>query len=460
MHFSPLFFGLLLSVCCTHLAQAATLTSQQIRSGLSKNSFQTTLLTLAADKSDDDEFWYWLDLARLQQANGDFNLSIQSFEKGYAILNEYENRATVSLRNVGSFLGSALLSKGSETYYGKGYERTLMHTLNALNYLMLGDFEGASVEMRRMEQRQEFWLKESEERIKEASEEKLKAQRQGNDTSYIPQGYSMAALLEDTDVRSMANNYQDPFSYTLSSIILDISGQSAASGYAGEISLKRALALNPDVSKTFLKLPPVKTSGKPSEKAVPPLPKMEVTVIVLSGEAPSLKIEKIRFPIFNGADYTSIDLPAYNPPLNDITLVSVATGKLRMQPPRLLKSNIMAYKTLKDELPGELAKSVVRGTTKAIAAKQASDHFGVLGGLMASLAMDAGSSFSDAGHRNWEVLPNSGYIAKLEAYKGETLTITLNNQEESFALPTDKKGAVILVSYLTPDNIRIDYVTY
>ena len=31
--------------------------------------------------------------------------------------------------------------KGAETYYAKGYERTLMHTLNGINYAMLGNFE-------------------------------------------------------------------------------------------------------------------------------------------------------------------------------------------------------------------------------------------------------------------------------------------------------------------------------
>ena len=433
------------------LLHASVLTTNQLHSGLWLNNFQTTLTTLASDTSDDDKFWYWLNLARLQQANGDFTTSIQSFEKAYTILDEYENRATISLRNVGSFIGSTLMSKGSETYYGKGYERTLMHTLNALNYLMLNDFEGAAVEMRRMEQRQEFWLKESEAKIKEASQEKEKARRQGNDTTHIPANYSLAAMLEDPEVRALTNNYQDPFSYALGSIIMDISGQSAASGNFGEISLKRALALNPDVSKAFATLP-----NSPSIQNN----KMDVTIIVLTGEAPALKIEKIRFPILRGAVYSSIDLPSYTSPSNDISNVTILTDKLKLQPPRLLKSDLMAYKTLKDELPGELAKSVVRATTKAIAAKQASDHFGNLGGLVASLVFDVGSSYADAGFRNWEMMPNSGYIAKFEAIKKSTVNIKLNNTQESFVLPSDKKGTIVLITYLTPDNIRIDYVTY
>jgi hypothetical protein len=435
------------------LLHASVLTTNQLRSGLSLTNFQTTLSTLTADKADNGKFWYWLNLARVQQANGDFSASIHSFETAYAILDEYENRATVSLRNIGAFIGSSLMSKGSENYYGKGYERTLMHTLNALNYMMLHDFEGAAVEMRRMEQRQEFWLKESEAKIKEASEEQEKARRQGNDTSHIPTSYSLASMLEDAEVRALVNNYQDPFSYALSSIIIDIAGQSAASGDFGEVSLKRALTLNPDVAKAFVKLPSPKAPLLSS-------PKTEVTVIVLTGEAPELKIEKIRFPILHGAVYTSIDLPSYSPPINDIRNITIMTDRLQLQPPRLLKTDIMAYKTLKDELPGELAKSVVRATTKAIASKQASDHFGNLGGLVASLVFDVGSSYADSGFRNWEMMPNSGYISKFEAIQNSTITIKLNNTQESLVLPSDKKGTIVLISYLTSDNIRIDHVSY
>lgn len=447
----------LLALFLTLTVEATSLKPEQLRSSLSDENFESTLATLTADTSDTDELWYWLDLARLQQANGDFKTSIESFEKAFAILDEYENRAKASLRNVGSFLGSALFSKGAETYYGKGYERSLMHTLNALNYTMLSNFEGAAVEMRRMEQRQEFWLQENEERLKEAAEESKKAQQQGNDTTRIPDGYSMGDMLDNPSVRSLANSYQDPFSYTLSKIIFDFSGQSET----GNISLKRALALNPDVSKAFISSPSVQTSKKNNSKKEPQKSqKMEVTLVVLSGLAPSLKLEKIRFPLFNGANYSSIDISSYTPPLNDISLLTISTSTLRVQPPRLLKTDIMAYKTLKDELPGELAKSVVRATTKAIAAKQASDQFGLLGGLVTSLVLDVGSSVADSGFRNWNTLPNSGYLSKFTTNKGDTINIVLNDYQESLTLPSDKKGIIIFVSYLTPNNIRISHVDY
>ncbi len=452
------------SLLCTLQIHAVSMDADALRAGLSKPQFDQTLATLSADTSDQDEFWYWLDLARLQQAKGDFNGSIVSFQKAFDILDEYENRAKVSLRNVGSFLGSTFLSKGAENYYGKGYERTLMHTLNALNYAMLGNFEGSAVEMRRMEQRQEFWLAESEEKIKEAAQDKAKAEKEGNNVSSIPSEYSMSAMLEDDSVRKLANNYQDPFSYALSSILSNIAFPSEN---LGEVNLKRALLLNPDVSKIFVKLPvsapqsKITAKGKKSfPEETPKSAKMDVTVVVLAGEAPSVKIEKIRFPIFHAAEYTSIDLPAYNPPINDLSVVTISTQRLRLQPPRLLQTNALAYKTLKDELIGELSKAVVRATAKAVLAKQASDNFGAFGGLMASLAMDVGSSMADSRFRNWELLPNSGYLSKFEGSEGETLTITMNDRQESFTLPKGKKGVLVLVSYITNDNIRIDHVAY
>jgi hypothetical protein len=101
----------------------------------------------------------------MYQIQKEYQKSIVAFNKAEMILDEYENRAQISLRNIGAGIGSTLFSKGAETYYAKGYERTLMHTLNGINYAMLGNFEGATVEMRKMEKRQEFWLAESESKI-------------------------------------------------------------------------------------------------------------------------------------------------------------------------------------------------------------------------------------------------------------------------------------------------------
>ena len=215
--------------------------TQQLQTGVGhRDSVAKTIAEMEKDTSAQKEMWHWLNLARLYQTTKNYEKSIGAFEKAEDILNEYESRADVSFRNVGAGAGSLLFSKGAETYYGKGFERTLMHTLNGINYAMLGKFENATVEMRKMEKRQEFWLKESEEKVTEAQQKKSEVKGNPN-TDAVPAGYSMGEMLQDEEVRSMANNYQDAFSYSISAIISGIANDAEYF----EISQKRAIALSP-----------------------------------------------------------------------------------------------------------------------------------------------------------------------------------------------------------------------
>ncbi len=442
--FLPILAAVILGGC------TPAVTTAQLQTGVTtKESMNYTISTLEKDKSSQNEMWYWLNLGRLYQVKGEYNSSIGAFNNAEAILNEYENRATVSLRNVGAGAGSFLFSKGAETYYGKGYERTLMHTLNALNYAMIGDFEGAAVEMRKMEKRQEFWLKESEEKIAEAK--KKQRETGGADTSQIPSGYSMAAMLQDPEVRDMANNYQDAFSYALSSIIAKISGDD---GYAA-ISKKRALALSGEADAVFQK-----QSKKQSKKTNSA--EVDVTVVVLSGRAPAVSIEKIRFPLPSLKYYAVLDLPSLKRPMDDPYYVSISTAQgCNATAPRLLKTDKMAYKTLKDELPLELTKSIIRATAKGALAKQASDNGGALAGLATSLIMDVTASTMEKSYRNWEMLPNSGFLARFSAKKGENVYIRVGGEQRSVTIPQNtKNGSLILVSYLSNNNIGVDHVEY
>lgn len=407
-----------------------------------KETFNKAILEMEKDENSKDEMWYWLNLARMYQVQKDYKKSIDAFNQAEIILDDYENRAQISLRSIGAGIGSTIFSKGAETYYAKGYERTLMHTLNSINYIMLGNFEAGTVEMRKMEKRQEFWLKESESKIQEANNKK--SEIQGNpDVENIPAGYSMAKLLEDKDVRDMVNNYQDPFSYSLSSIISKIFGDIEYS----EISKKRAIALSPDAE-------PILNQQKQDETDV------DVQIIVLSGQAPAQTIEKLRIP-FPYTGYLVLDLPSLSAPKRDIPNVLISTSNVQINVTRLLKSDKMAYKTLKDEFPIEITKSIVRATSKGIVSKQANDKGGILGGLASTITMDITANLMEKGYRNWEMLPNSGFLSKISVKRGEKVSIRIGGREELIQIPEDtKNGSLIFVSYLSNNNIGIDNVQY
>lgn len=431
-------------VCLAFLTGCTpTVNTQQLDIGVSqKESFSKVIIEMEKDESSQDEMWYWLNLARMYQVQKEYQKSIDAFNKAEAILDEYENRAEISLRNIGEGIGSTLFSKGAETYYAKGYERTLMHTLNGINYSMLGNFEGATVEMRKMEKRQEFWLKESESKIVESKNKK--SELQGNpDTESIPAGYSMASLLQDEEVKNMVNNYQDAFSYSLSSIISKISNNNEYS----EISKKRAMALSSNAEVLF-------KEQKVQDNNV------EVQVVVLSGQAPAQTIEKLRVP-FPYTGYVVLDLPSLSVSKKDVSNVLISTSDTQLDAIRLLKTEKMAYKTLKDEFPMEITKSLVRATSKGVVSKQAYDNGGILGGLASSIILDATASLMEKSYRNWEMLPNSGFLSKVSVKRGERVLIKIGEREESIFIPENtKNGSLILVSYLTNNNIGIDNVQY
>lgn len=43
----------------------------------------------------------------------------------------------------------------------------------------------------------------------------------------------------------------------------------------------------------------------------------------------------------------------------------------------------------------------------------------------------------EKGYRNWEMLPNSGFISKFTAKRGERVLIRIGGREESVLIPED-----------------------
>ena len=59
------------------------------------------------------------------------------------------------------------------------------------------------------------------------------------------------------------------------------------------------------------------------------------------------------------------------------------------------------------------------------------------------------------------MLPNSGFISKVSVKRGERIFIRLGGREESVLIPENTvNGSLILVSYLSNNNIGIDNVQY
>ena len=457
-------------------------TTDAIRTGIATGSLETLEQDLEETHGAYDEFVTALNLARVYQINGRWADSIKAFEDALLLLEDYENRAIINVRDLLAKTGTVLFSRGSEEYYGVGYERSLLHTFNALNYLMLGDFSGAAVEMRRMDKRQELWLEESQARI----EKHLEKAEQRNTSGEFPPGYSMRNILESQEVRDLINSYQDPFSYSLGSILYRL----AQDPQAAEVSMRRAIALNDNANILFSSVWPGNLSDTPQKEdalpppEIPPLPqfpaneeqtdqstprRQELTVIAFSGLAPALQVENVRVwlpPI----GYILVDLPSYVTPVAGSTpSVSVDDGLTPIDVYPLLRTDLLAYRTLRDEAHMEtisavsraLTRAGVSATTYALArSHRDTQDFAPLIAAVTTVIMDFFASSLAESARNWETLPQTGYLAMTAVPYGSTATIIAGNNTFSIDLPPDVRGVIIMATELSNSNLKVDYVTY
>ncbi|MDR2893219.1 MAG: hypothetical protein LBV80_09085 [Deltaproteobacteria bacterium] len=482
---------------------SSRVSTEDIRTELAYGSYETLTEKMQAAHEAHEEFVTALNLARVLQLQGRWQESIEIYEAGLTLLEEYERRAIINMRELLGEAGSILISRGSLGYYGTGYERTLLHTFNAMNYVMLGDFSGAAVEMRRMEQRQEVWLAEEEYRLREYAE---KRQSIGNPASYddepesLPGQYSMAELLRDPQVRALANSYQDPFSYSLSAIVCRLAGDEE---YAG-VSLRRAALLDPAAGDMFsaawgpgkgvARQRANQTQGLPSyDNWTPNIPRrakkasaatQEVTVMIFSGLAPALNLEQIRIPApYIG--YLMIDLPSYIGSVrgNAPTVELLAPGKsASAASPRssaasakhlaahpLLRIELLAYRTLRDEVRYEIGSAIARAIFRAATAGAAyavarsnddTQAFAGLIGLGVSAIMDLVASGTSSSVRNWELLPAAGFLSMGAVPRGSCLRVTLGADEAEIDLPGEAEGIIVMISQITTSKMRVDYVAY
>lgn len=460
--------GMILPVSLTGCAGRTS--TDDIRSAIASGNVELLEEELKETHESYGEMVTALNLARAYQLGGRWKESIKAFEDAIVLLEEYESRAVVNVREMLAGVGTIFLSRGAENYFGTGYERSLLHTFNSLNYLMLGDFAGAAVEMRRMDQRQTLWLEESQARI----EKYLQDNKSLDSPDALPQGYSMRGLLSDPDVRKLINNYQDPFSYSLGAILYRLAGDFQAA----DVSMRRAVALDDNAGRLFSEAWPAKSKKNPAPH-VPRLPlyessaekpdtHQEVTVIALTGLAPALNVENVRI-WFPAVGYILIDLPSYTKAVTGVEPQAFYANGVPATLYPLLRTDMLAYRTLWDEVRMEYALALTRAATRAgvsaaayIAASSNEDTraYASLIGTLTTVIMDLFASSMAGSVRNWETLPNTGYIAMTNVPRGSSVTISAGNDSHLINLPHDARGVIILANELSNNTIKVSHVTY
>ena len=317
--------------------------------------------------------------AGLCQLQGDFGRSRALFDRADAVAREKDGRALASVTG-GLAQGAAVaVNDAVLPWDGSACDRVLSRTLNAINYLALGDREGALVEVRKAEAYQAV---ERERSRRTASAARDPALAPGVAARCGP----MAAF-----TRQVPNSYENAFTYYLSSQIYRSLGRRGLDD--ARIDLARARELAPRSTAASWRDPAGPGEGPPGTG--------EVVVLYQAGLVPALAQASVDLPLADGT-LLCLAFPFYKdfghaqPPLQ----ITAPTGSLAAGCVADLRP--LVVKALQERMPGLIARGVLGAAAKAAGQRELGERHGELARLFAALTTKAVTA---ADLRSWLSLP-------------------------------------------------------
>ena len=162
---------------------------------------------------------YLLEGGMILHTRGDLEASNAEFEEAEAVIRHYEEKAVVSLSKGTGQAGSIFVNEKTLPYTGEPFEKVLVNTFKASNYLFLHDYEGARVEIRRSFARQKENERMRQEEYERAEEE---AKKRGISSRRVFRAVDVHYQDQSEIVRRAKNLYEDAFAYYLSAIVYEL----------------------------------------------------------------------------------------------------------------------------------------------------------------------------------------------------------------------------------------------
>ncbi len=373
-------------------------------------SFDNCLLSECKSR---DLILYNMERGRIAQIMGNVDMSMDDFKASMDKIKENDEKARISLSNIGANVAATALNDNAIPYTGDGYERVMLYHYQALNYLRKNDVEGAGVEVRRANAEQEEAMKaheaEVEEAQKEAEERKL--------PSFVdnPEFMKRYAQLDEL-AGKVKNSFQNAYTFYVSGFINEML-QQPNDAY---IDYKKALEIYPEniyLQKDVLRLASILKMDEDLNtlklrfKQDPPKETVggcELLVLFEEGFVPQKKQMKIPLPIPK-VGLLAVAFPIYSSiPVSYSTLSILEDGgaELGMTEP-ICDFRALSVKALKEKIPVIVTRQFVRLLAKGAATKVAKNKDNVL----ASIGMGLFNLFTEnADQRSWITLPATAQI--------------------------------------------------
>lgn len=371
--------------------------------------------TLDNNNKDNKDLLFFFEKGELLRLKADLPASQSVWMNANQQIQAWEDQVKINpaqyVNNVMAFIVNDKVMR----YDGHDYEKVMLTTQMALNFLAMDDWASARVAITQTHER-EALIKQVHDLLY-SKEEDLASEKGINTKFQDLNGYPIETL-NTPSVVNLKNSYQNAFSHYLAGFIYEALGERslAAPGYRNAIELRPNTPVLEDGLKNL-----TSNIDRPANQS-------DVLVVVESGFAPRRKAFDLTLPIptNDGIIQISISLPViedvgYTQPFSNIMING------RNYPLTEITSiNAMARKALRDELPMIILRTVSRATIRAVTQQQLNKEVSPWAGLAVGVA---GMFLEQPDLRTWRTLPDSISIARLTLPKGAQ-TITLPNGEQ------------------------------
>jgi len=394
-----------LAGCAATRSYDAELVSTLNRAGA--GSLDAAISNLEANnRSNDKDLLYYFELGMLERMRNRYDESQKAWLTAQKRIESNERTMADLVRSASSYV----VSDRVRTYEPHDYEKVMLLTYMALNQLAVGRFEDARVAIK---QTHELEAQIALSREKELAEVEAQARKRGAKTSFKELNGYPVETIDNAEVNALKNGYQSALSHYLAGFVYESLGEPslAAPGYR----LANELQPNNPVLEEALR-------GLESRVAGTDDGMTEVLFIVSSGTAPALRGQQFRLPVpvNNRLIIIPFSFPVLVPaPFADAALGITVGGAQRVPLSRITSIDLMARRSLKDDMPGIMLRATVRASTSAALQYQAQQHSDKQAGAAAALGALALTAFlQGADDRTWRTLPGEVLIARVRLPPG------------------------------------------
>ncbi len=418
-----------------------------------------TAVNLRAEKANAKNELLWrLEQGAILSAGGDFKGSLMAFDRAEEIVNRYEEEA--KLQVAGETL-ALLTTQANLPYKGKAYDKIMMNTYKALNYLLLSDSDSARIELNRAFQRQKDAVIDNQQKIEKSI--------QSDDENADP-GYDVDRAKNDATFSSAANaemakvdqrllsyaDYVNPFSVFLEGLYFSHLGFDGSDIEHARQSFERVKGMSPG---TYISadhaMAEAMANGAQAETVT--------YVIFATGKAPTRDQVRFDIPLFLVTDEISYigaafpKLEYHDQFISQMSATSSSGESYTSE--RLCSMDAIISRDFKNAWPTVVAKTLLTSATKAIAgraavevAKQSGNNWAVLAARVASTAAQAATNVADL--RTWITLPKEFSYIRMPTPSDGLLTLRIGmNQHQARVAPG--KINIIMVRSVNETSLPI-----